>query len=175
MSPHCRGLTPCGGHAGYNLSVACVEDGTGGPRRCPAVGEMLLAAIGYLRSYAPEMGDAKLTCEGGCSCDKRDSGGPDLLEGWHEQHTSVTWVNWIALRLRAPLEDTGSACPCTVHVTTQRRPVQQGIIGREGKLKFKVNMLMLTHDGLMDWIDPWKVQTLTVGDMDPQSMRGRRV
>ena len=47
---------------------------------------MLLAAIGYLRSYAPEMGDAKLTCEGGCSCDKRDSGGPDLLEGWHAQY-----------------------------------------------------------------------------------------
>lgn len=139
------------------------------------MGELLLAAIGYLRSYAPEMGDAKLTCEGGCSCDKRDSGGPDLLEGWHRQHTSVTWVNWIALRLRAPLEDTGGACPCTVHVTTQRRPVQRGTIGQEGGLKFKVNMAMLTHDGRMDWIDPFKVQTLAVGDVEPNALRGRRM
>ena len=134
---------------------------------------MLLAAIGYLRSYAPEMGDAKLTCEGGCSCDKRDSGGPDLLEGWHRQRTSVTWVNWIALRLRAPLEAAGSACPCTVHVTTQRRQAAtlQGKGSPQGNgshatgpVKFKVNMLMLTHDGRMDWIDPWKVKTLAVGD-----------
>ena len=135
---------------------------------------MLLGAIGYLKSYAPEMGDAKLTCDGGCSCDKRDAGGPDLLEGWHAQHTSVTWVNWIALRLRAPLEDAGSACPCTVHVTTQRRQsatLQEGAAyyekAREGRLKFKVNMAMLTHDGRMDWIDPWKVQALAVGDVEP--------
>ena len=165
-------VTPCGGHAGYNLSVACVGDGAGGPRRCPPVGEVLLGAIGYLQSYAPEMGDAKPTCDGGCSC---NDDGTALLNGWHASKTSVTWVSWLALRLRAPLEAAGSACPCTVHVTTQRRPVQQGIMGREGKLKFKVNMLMLTHDGLMNWIDPWKVQTLTVGDMDPESMRGRRI
>ena len=146
------------------------------------MGSDLLGAIGYLKSYAPEMGDAKLTCEGGCSCDERDAGGPALLQGWHVQKTSVTWVDWIALRLHTPLEDAGSACPCTVHVTTQRRQGQQGIggkhlstLGHEGRLKFKVNMAMLTHDGRMDWIDPWKVQTLAVGDMDPKAMRGRRI
>mgnify|MGYP001164087277 FL=1 len=163
-------VTPCGGHAGYNLSVACVGDGAGGPRRCPPVGEVLLGAIGYLQSYAPEMGDAKLTCDGGCSC---NDDGTALLNGWHASKTSVTWVSWLALRLRAPLEAAGSACPCTVHVTTQRRQAAtlQGKGSPQGNgshatgpVKFKVNMLMLTHDGRMDWIDPWKVKTLAVGD-----------
>ena len=33
-----------------------------------------------------------------------------------------------------------------------------------GPIKFKVNMLMLSHAGQMNWIDPWKVTTLAVGD-----------
>ena len=77
-------------HAGSNLTVACFGDGTDGQRRCPQVGEELLGAIGYLQSYAPEMGDAKVTCDGGCSCD-----GHDPLKGWHKARTSVTWVSWI--------------------------------------------------------------------------------
>ena len=122
------------------------------------MGSDLLGAIGYLKSYAPEMGDAKLTCDGGCSCDA------DLLNGWHRAQTSVTWVSWIALRLRAPLEDAGSACPCVVHVTTQQRHGQAANGSHAALLKFKVNMVMLTHDGRMDWVDPWKVKARAVGD-----------
>ena len=56
--------------------------------------------------------------------------------------------------------------PCTVHVTAQRRRAQQGTPGHaNGGLKFKVNLAMLTHDGRMEWVDPWKVQRLAVGDV----------
>ena len=148
-------------HAGSNLTVACFGDGTDGPRRCPQVGEELLGAIGYLQSYAPEMGDAKVTCDGGCSCDSSDP-----LNGWHKERTSVTWVSWIALRILSPLETAGSACPCTVHLTTQRRQDKGNTrhTVRQGPIKFKVNMLMLSHSGQMNWIDSWKVKTLAVGD-----------
>ena len=149
----------------YNVSVAC-QSGASSEKRCPRVGSVLLGAIGYLRSYDGMMGDARATCSGGCSCDGADE--VELLEGWHSQKTSVTWISWMALRTNTPLEkyargEYGARCPCHVHVRTQPRKHAREP-SRTNRSKFKVNMMMLSYEGRMDWVDSWKAQHLAVGD-----------
>ena len=173
----------------YNLTVACHEtrarghggggsggggggggDGRGGGddkvvTRCPRVGSVLLGAIGYLRSYDLRMADARVSCSGGCSCAGDDE--VEILRGWHGEHTSVTWITWMALRLTAPLTTARSSgsCPCFVHLTTMRRAgARLADATSTNTSKFKVNMMMISYEGRMDWVDPWKVKTLAVGD-----------
>jgi hypothetical protein len=135
-----------------------------------------LGAIGYLRSYAPGMGNARVTCGDGCTCTGAEE--PELLRGWHADRTSVTWVTWIAFRLDGSArrhsrrrgvsrgsggdaDDGGDApCPCTVNITTESRGVAAAQKHANTSARFKVNMLMLSHNGRMDWIDAWKVRNM---------------
>ena len=130
----------------------------------------VLGALGFLTSYTPEMGDARVSCDGGCACDGADE--VETLSGWHSTHTSVTSVAWMSLRLTAPIEESEARgqCPCAVHVTARHRPGQAA----DAPIKFKLNLASLSHEGDMSWIDSWKVQNLAVGDSARRHMRRAR-
>lgn len=128
------------------------------------VGRVVLAAFGYLRSYDDVMGVARVRCSSGCTCEENTR---MTFDGRHSLKNSVTWVSWLALNLTAAaFKEQRATCPCTVHVTAgPRRKAKQP------QYRFKVSMMMLSHQGDMSWVDPWKTLWQSVGDSEPTRRR----
>ena len=93
-----------------------------------------------------------------------------IFDGWQRERTSVTWTSWLALNVSAAaFREKRSKCPCTVHVQAGPR------LGREElPWRFKVSMMMLSHQGDMSWVDPWKTKWQIVGDSEPDATPDRR-
>ena len=166
---------------------------------CPKAGSKLLLAVGYLKSYTAEMGDTRVSCSGGCTCDRTTGDAVDPLAGWHHSRSSITWIDWVSVTLarevqpsprqRTKLEWTAESCPCVMHFETfessgwarrqgtagplpmdlssRRRREQQrrrrvGVGASLPAFKFKINSMMVSHQGDMSWIDPWKAREMPI-------------
>ena len=182
-----------GGEGGGGDATADTADAQGNDAqdgRCPKAGTKLLLAIGYLKSYSAEMGDARVSCSGGCSCDRSTNDAVEPIAGWHHSHTSITWIDWISVTLaqdvqppprQRTLEWTAESCPCVVHVKTFESmgwASRQGITGpfmaaqlsrkpmnlrnATPAYKFKINSMMVSHQGDMSWIDPFKAREMPI-------------
>lgn len=127
---------------------------------------------------------ASTRCSGGCSCEYKE------LDGFHKLRTSVVWVEHLLVTIAQPAESGG--CACTLHLTAlapaargaakraEAKGIAKGVSAEaaslDAELKFKLALLMLPHEGAMNWVDPWKTQWLAVGDsMQPgRRLQGRR-
>ena len=125
--------------------------------------------VGYLQSWDPKMGRARLSCEAGCSCE------PMKLNGWHKTSTSILTVDHFLVTTVAnpqpsmpsseDLEILGSQrptepCECTVKLV---------VLPHSLPVKFKVSMMMLSDNGDLTWADPWKKQWLSIGARPEQA------
>jgi len=126
------------------------------------VGRTVLVAIGFLKSYDARMGTARIWCTGGCSCEENSK---MKYDGRHNQQNSVTYTNWLATKL-SDLAFSNQKCPCSVHVKAVPR-TRSPNSGAARDFRFKVTMMMLSHEGEMKWIDPWKTLWQNVGDSAP--------
>lgn len=182
-----------GGEGGGSDATAHVADDQGGDAQgggCPKAGTKLLLAIGYLKSYSAEMGDVRVSCSGGCTCDRSTNDAVVPITGWHRSHTSVTWIDWVSVTMahdvqplpgQRLLEWTAESCPCVVRLKTFESmdwASRQGIGGAfmaaqlsrkpmhlknaTPAYKFKINSMMVSHQGDMSWIDPFKAREMPI-------------
>ena len=121
--------------------------------------------------YVPEMGDRRVTCGGGCTCEGNEE---RAAPGLASKPTSITGQLG-----RSPLGGSEHARRARQRIRTTWNPGHgrgraRVPVHRERDLsarstgggstraaaavaRVKVSMMMMSREGRMDWVDPWKV------------------